>query len=130
MVQITEILHITSYTNAHKKSAHVHMSSCPVCLSTTVLSHSLTILPSFLPSFFFFSVYPTLPPSQPCISFSLHPIGKVMSFQDIRRLLNGGDAFLLMLQQFCLDDITDARLLLAETYVDNPMFRPVNVEVR
>ena len=53
-----------------------------------------------------------------------------MSFQDIRRLLNGGDAFLLMLQQFCLDDITDARLLLAETYVDNPMFRPVNVEVR
>lgn len=52
-----------------------------------------------------------------------------MTFQDTRRLLNGGEAFLLMLQQFRIDDVTDARLALAEAYADNPVFRPKNVEV-
>ena len=32
--------------------------------------------------------------------------GKMMSFQDTRRLLNGGEAFLLMLQQFRVEDVT------------------------
>ena len=54
--------------------------------------------------------------------------GKVMTFHDTRRLLNGGEAFLLMLQQFRVEDVTDARLKLAESYADNPVFRPKNVE--
>ena len=107
----------------------------PALFASLSLFHcplSLSNYPSIFSTFLFLFLCPShsLSLPQPCISFSLYPIGKVMSFQDIRRLLNGGDAFLLMLQQFCLDDITDARLLLAETYVDNPMFRPVNVEVR
>jgi hypothetical protein len=53
-----------------------------------------------------------------------------MSFADTRRLLNGGEAFLLMLQQFRIEDVTDSRLALAEAYTDNPVFRPKNVEVR
>ena len=52
----------------------------------------------------------------------------MMTFQDTRRLLNGGEAFLLMLQQFRVEDVTDARLHLAESYADNPVFRPKNVE--
>ena len=32
--------------------------------------------------------------------------GKMMTFQDTRRLLNGGEAFLLMLQQFRVEDVT------------------------
>ncbi len=53
--------------------------------------------------------------------------GKVMSFQDTKRLLGGGEAFLLMLREFRLDDVTDERLRLVEPYVDNPIFRPQNV---
>ena len=53
-----------------------------------------------------------------------------MSFQDTRRLLSGGEAFLLMLQQFQIEDVSDARLALAEAYADNVVFRPKNVEVR
>ena len=30
----------------------------------------------------------------------------MMTFQDTRRLLNGGEAFLLMLQQFRVEDVT------------------------
>ena len=102
----------------------------PVSLTTTSSfpRPSLTVFPSFLPTHFLYPFCPLSPST--LLYFFLHSIGKVMSFKDTRRLLNGGDAFLLMLQQFCLDDVTDARLLLAETYVDNPMFRPVNVEVR
>lgn len=53
-----------------------------------------------------------------------------MSFQDTRRLLSGGEAFLLMLQQFQIEDVSDARLALAEAYADNVVFRPKNVEVK
>ena len=55
--------------------------------------------------------------------------GKVMSFTDTRRLLSGGEAFLLMLQTFRVDDVTNQRLALAEAYADNVLFRPKNVEV-
>lgn len=53
--------------------------------------------------------------------------GRVMTFQDTRRLLGGGEAFLTMLRDFRLDDVTDARLRLVEPYADNPVFRPQNV---
>ena len=33
-----------------------------------------------------------------------------------------------MLREFRLDDVTDARLRLVEPYVDNPVFRPENVQ--
>jgi hypothetical protein len=54
--------------------------------------------------------------------------GKVMSVQETRRLLGGGEAFLLMLREFRLENITDARLKMVEPYVDNPLFRPENVQ--
>ena len=54
--------------------------------------------------------------------------GKTMSFDDTKRLLGGGEAFLLMLREFRLDDVSDERLRLVEPYVDNPVFRPHNVE--
>jgi pimeloyl-ACP methyl ester carboxylesterase len=54
-------------------------------------------------------------------------LGKTTNFQDTRRLLGGGEAFLVMLREFRLDDVTDARLRLVESYVDNPVFRPENV---
>jgi hypothetical protein len=54
--------------------------------------------------------------------------GKVMSFHDTRRLLKGGEAFLLMLKTFDIEDITDHRLGMVEGYVDNPVFRPEHVE--
>ena len=53
--------------------------------------------------------------------------GKALSFQECRRLLGGGEAFLLMLREFQLEDVTDARLKMVEPYVDNPVFRPENV---
>lgn len=54
--------------------------------------------------------------------------GKILSFQETRRLLGGGEAFLLMLREFRLENLTDARLKLVEPYVDNPLFRPENVQ--
>lgn len=53
--------------------------------------------------------------------------GKTMTFQDTKRLLAGGEAFLVMLREFKLEDVTDARLRLVEPYCDNPVFRPENV---
>ena len=53
--------------------------------------------------------------------------GKTISFQEARRLLGGGEAFLLMLREFQLDNVTDSRLRMIEPYVDNPVFRPENV---
>ena len=53
--------------------------------------------------------------------------GRLSSFQDTRRLLGGGEAFLSMLREFRLDDVTDSRLRMVEPYVDNPVFRPGNV---
>ena len=53
--------------------------------------------------------------------------GKTLSFQEARRLLGGGEAFLLMLREFQLENVTDARLRMIEPYVDNPVFRPENV---
>ena len=53
--------------------------------------------------------------------------GKTISFQEARRLLGGGEAFLLMLREFQLENVTDARLRMIEPYVDNPVFRPENV---
>ena len=53
--------------------------------------------------------------------------GRLAAFQDTRRLLSGGEAFLTMLREFKLDDVTDARLRMVEPYVDNPVFRPENV---
>lgn len=53
--------------------------------------------------------------------------GKIMTFQDSKRLLSGGEAFLTMIKDFKLEDITDQRLKLVEPYVDNPLFRPHNV---
>jgi hypothetical protein len=41
--------------------------------------------------------------------------------------LSGGEAFLTMLREFRLDDVTDSRLQLVEPYVDNPVFKPENV---
>lgn len=51
-----------------------------------------------------------------------------MSFHDTRRLLKGGEAFLLMLKTFQIEDITNHRLGMVEGYVDNPVFRPEYVE--
>ena len=53
--------------------------------------------------------------------------GKSMQFSDTKRLLSGGEAFLVMLREFKLEDVTDARLRLVEPYCDNPVFRPENV---
>ncbi len=53
--------------------------------------------------------------------------GKILLFQDAKRLMSGGEAFLSMLQDFKLEDVTDQRLKLVEPYVDNPLFRPQNV---
>ena len=50
--------------------------------------------------------------------------GRSMTFQDTKRLLGGGEAFLVMLREFKLEDVTDSRLRLVEPYVDNPVFRP------
>lgn len=54
--------------------------------------------------------------------------GRVMTFQDTHRLLGGGEAFLLMINQFDLKDLTDKRLEMIEPYVSNPVFRPENVQ--
>jgi hypothetical protein len=55
--------------------------------------------------------------------------GRATTFQDARRVLGGGgEAFLLMLRQFRLEDVTDARLRQVEPYVNNPVFRPENVQ--
>ena len=53
--------------------------------------------------------------------------GKIMPFADTKKLLGSGESFLLMLREFRLEDVTDARLRLMEPYVDNPVFRPENV---
>lgn len=53
--------------------------------------------------------------------------GRLSSFQDTRRLLGGGEAFLSMLRDFRLEDVSDSRLRMVEPYVDNPVFRPENV---
>jgi pimeloyl-ACP methyl ester carboxylesterase len=53
--------------------------------------------------------------------------GKQMPFKETHRLLNGGEAFLSMLKDFNLDDVTEDRLRMMEVYVDNPLFRPENV---
>ena len=53
--------------------------------------------------------------------------GKSMQFSDTKRLLSGGEAFLVMLREFKLEDVTDVRLRLVEPYCDNPVFRPENV---
>ena len=54
--------------------------------------------------------------------------GKIMSFADTKRLLGSGESFLFMLREFKLEDVSDARLKLLEPYVDNPVFRPDNVQ--
>eukprot|EP01041_Mallomonas_annulata_P003889 gene3889-7762_t len=54
-------------------------------------------------------------------------LGKVTTFAEARRLMGGGESFLVMLREFRLEDITEARLRLIEPYVDNPLFRPENV---
>lgn len=54
--------------------------------------------------------------------------GKFMTFKEAYRLLSGGEAFLVMLKEFQLSDITDERLRMVEVYVDNPLFRPENVQ--
>lgn len=53
--------------------------------------------------------------------------GRLSTFQDTKRLLGGGEAFLTMLREFRLDDVSDSRLRIVEPYVDNPVFRPENV---
>lgn len=53
--------------------------------------------------------------------------GKKMSFKESYRLLSGGEAFLVMLKEFNIDNVSDERLRLVEAYVDNPLFRPENV---
>lgn len=54
--------------------------------------------------------------------------GKAMPFREVHKLLGGGEAFLSMLREFDLRQITEARLELIESYVDNPLFRPENVQ--
>ena len=54
-------------------------------------------------------------------------VGKPMTWNETRKLLGGGEAFLVMLRDFKLEDVTDVRLKLVEPYVDNPVFRPENV---
>lgn len=54
-------------------------------------------------------------------------VGKPMTWNETRKLLGGGEAFLVMLRDFKLEDVTDVRLRLVEPYVDNPVFRPENV---
>eukprot|EP00981_Chlorochromonas_danica_P008761 scaffold2312_cov165-Ochromonas_danica.AAC.1 len=53
--------------------------------------------------------------------------GKYMTFKEAYRLLGGGEAFLAMLKEFDIADVTDKRLQMIELYVDNPLFRPENV---
>jgi pimeloyl-ACP methyl ester carboxylesterase len=53
--------------------------------------------------------------------------GKRMPFKDSYKLLSGGEAFLVMLKEFKIDDVSDEKLRLVEAYVDNPLFRPENV---
>lgn len=53
--------------------------------------------------------------------------GRILAFSETRRVLSGGEAFLQMLRDFRLDDVTDGRLRLIEPYVDNPVFKPENV---
>jgi hypothetical protein len=55
--------------------------------------------------------------------------GKLMSFKESYKLLSGGEAFLVMLKDFKIDDVTEEKLRLIEAYVDNPLFRPENVAV-
>ena len=54
-------------------------------------------------------------------------LGRSTTFADARRFLSGGESFLVMLRDFRLDDLTEARMKLVEPYVDNPLFRPENV---
>ena len=53
--------------------------------------------------------------------------GKVMGFQEVRKLMGSGESFLLMLREFRISDISDERMQMIEPYVDNPVFRPENV---
>ncbi|RYH28338.1 hypothetical protein EON65_12485 [archaeon] len=53
--------------------------------------------------------------------------GKYMNFKDSYKLLSGGEAFLTMLKDFDVADVTDKRLAMVEHYVDNPLFRPEHV---
>ena len=52
--------------------------------------------------------------------------GRALSFQEARRHL-AADSFLPALHNFRAEDVTDARLRLAEPFADNPLFRPVHV---
>ena len=54
--------------------------------------------------------------------------GRVMPYQDIRKLMGSGESFLLMLRDFRLSEVSMERLQLIEPYVDNPVFRPENVQ--
>jgi len=54
-------------------------------------------------------------------------IGKPLTFIESKKILGSGEAFLTMLQEFRLEDVSDNRLRLVEPYVDNPVFRPENV---
>ena len=40
--------------------------------------------------------------------------GKIMSFQDVRKLMGSGESFLLMLREFRISDISDNRLQMIE----------------
>ena len=46
--------------------------------------------------------------------------GRVMSFQEIRKLLGSGESFLLMMREFRISDMDDHRMQLIGPYVDNP----------
>jgi len=53
--------------------------------------------------------------------------GKVMSFQEIRKLMGSGESFILMLREFRISDVSDERMQMIGPYVDNPVFQPENV---
>lgn len=54
-------------------------------------------------------------------------IGKVLPYNESRKILANGESLLQMFKDFKLEDVSDSRLLLAEAYVDNRIFRPENV---
>ena len=98
----------------------IHVPTLPLLTFTASIYNKIGNNPLvFISPFLTFTLPP--PPSHYYLSHQVNPpaavevvleavmvllTGKMMTFQDTRRLLNGGEAFLLMLQQFRVEDVT------------------------
>ena len=54
-------------------------------------------------------------------------VGRNLTFHESKKVIASGERFAILLRDFNLKEVSDARLLLVQPYVDNPVFRPENV---